>query len=441
MDPIKTGITHRGDRWVRGAFTLTLVIFGVIAVWSYLWMSSYLSNTRSVAVSSNLHLTLVDLVSSLKDIQRAASGYVITGDTVSLVTFREGTANARLGFEGLRKMNGPSTDEPGELEAIQSASERFIATAERAIDFMQEGEPDAARKIMQGGEAELAMEPIGAIARKMEQREAHVTVERRSEAESDFNKFLVFRGLGTTLILSLIIGTFVFMNRQLRNGRGDAEALKMSENRLQTVINSVQEGITFSNAEGRFEVFNERMTEITGYTMEEANHADDFSRLIYPDHDDHQKVLDGVKLLMEQQGPHVSETTITTKSGVKKVLRVTSRMLAQADRKMFLTTYDDITEQRALEETLRESEEKFRLVFENAQDGINIYEEAVDHQKRRLIECNPQYAKFAGRSREELLSAGITSGMTVSLSGLNVKSIEGGTAFRGSFSWMRPDGR
>ncbi len=291
MDPIKIGVTHRGDRWVRGVFTLSLVIFAAIGVSAYLGMSSYLLLLCTV-----------------------------------------------------------------------------------------------------------------------------------------FN-------------FSLIIGTFIFMSRQVRNGREAADTLKVSEQRLQTVINSVQEGITFSNAGGKFELFNQRMTEITGYTMGEANQADDFSRLIYPDHDDHQKALDGANVVMAQQGAHVSETTITTKSGKMKVLRVTSRMLAQADRKMFLTTYDDITEQRALEETLRESEEKFRLVFENAQDGINIYEEAVDHQKRRLIECNPQYATFAGRSREELLSGGITSGMTVSLSGLNVKSIERGTAFRGSFSWMRPDGR
>lgn len=241
--------------------------------------------------------------------------------------------------------------------------------------------------------------------------------------------------------IALITGMFTFMNTQIRNWKRAADTLKVSDQRLQTVINSVQEGITFSNAEGKFEIFNQQMTEITGYTMEEANRADDFSRLIYPDHDEHQRALDGLKLVMEHQGPHVSETTITTKSGARRVLRVSSQMLGPAGRKMFLTTYDDITEQNRLEQALRESEEKLRLVFENAQDGINIFEETPDHTKRRLVECNPRYAELAGRSREELLEAGITSGMTISLSGENVAAIEGGIAFRGSFSWLRPDGK
>jgi PAS domain S-box-containing protein len=441
MNPQKISDAHRGDRWIRGVFALTLVIFGVIAVSSYLWVSSYLSNTRNARDAGNLHIRIVDLVASLRDMQRAAGGFVITGDTALLGAFREGAADARLGFEGLRNIHDTSMEEQGELEAIRSTGGQFMAATERAIDFMQDGEPDSARGIMQGGESKRAMERIGAITRDMEKREAHGAAERRSEAESDFNRFLLFRGLGTALNLTLIIGTFIFMRRQIRSGKGIADTLKTSEQRLQTVINSVQEGITFSNAGGRFEVFNQRMTEITGYTVDEANQADDFSRLLYPAPDDHRKALDGVKLLMEQQGPQVSETAITTKFGIRKVLRVTSRMLGQTDRRMFLTTYEDITRKERLEQALRESEEKLRLIFENAQDGINIFEETEDHELRRLVECNPRYAELAGRSREELLEAGTTSGMMVSMSGLNVESIEGGNAFSGSFSWIRPDGK
>ena len=247
--------------------------------------------------------------------------------------------------------------------------------------------------------------------------------------------------LGTTLYFALIIGLFLFMNRQIRNRRAAADLLRLGEQRLQTVVNSIQEGITFSDAEGRFEVFNHRMTEITGYTAEEANRAGDFIRLICPDHDDHQRALDTLNLVLEHPGPQVSDTWITTKSGERKLLRVSSRMVEGTAQKMLLTTYGDITGQNRLEQALRESEEKLHLVFEYAQDGINIFEEAADHKKRRLVECNPRFAELAGRSREELLAAGITKGMTVSLSGENEASVEGGIAFHGSFSWIRPDGR
>jgi PAS domain S-box-containing protein len=441
LNPQKIRDAHRGDRWVRGAFTLTLVIFAAIGISAFQGMSSYLADTRSVAVSNDLNKQLDYIVSSLKDIQRGVRGYVVTGDTSFLTPFLQGTPNVRHGLEELRRIASSSAEETGELDSIYLMSERFIATTDQTIIFMQDGKPGSARMIMRGGETNRVMDRIDAFAHAMTEKESRRVAVRSSDAESKLNASLLILLLGTAFNLTLIIGMFVFMNRQLRRGREVTDTLTASEQQLETVINSVQEGITFCNAGGRFEVFNQRMAEITGYTMEEANRSEDFFRLIYPDHDDRQKALDGAKVVMAQQGAHVSETTITAKSGVEKVLRVSFQILGQNGRKMFLTTYDDITEKSRLEQALRESEHKLRLIFENAQDGINIFEETVDHEKRRLVECNPRYAELAGRSREELLAAGITSGMTVSLSGLNVESIKGGNAFTGSFSWIRPDGK
>ena len=65
------------------------------------------------------------------------------------------------------------------------------------------------------------------------------------------------------------------------------------------------------------------------------------------------------------------------------------------------TIMEDITERKRADEAVRESEERFRTVFENAFDGISIYSEDPDPSKRRLVECNERYAAMAGRTREE----------------------------------------
>ena len=441
MNSQKIRDAHRGDRWVRGTLTLTLVIFAAIGVSAFHGMSSYFADMRSVAVSNDLNKQLDYVVSSLKDIQRGAMGYVVTEDRAFLAPFLQGTPNVRHGLEDLRRFASSSAEVRQELDSIYSMSEQFIATTDLTINFMEAGQPDSARAIIRGGETNRVMDRIDVVSCAMVKRESQRAALRSSDAESKFNQSLLFLLLGTGFNVALITGMFVFMNRQLRNGREVAGILKLSEQRLQTVINSVQEGITFSNSGGRFEVFNQRMAEITGYTMEEANQAGDFSRLIYPDHDDRRKALDGVKLVMAEPGAHVSETTITTKSGTKSVLRVTSQMLGQTDRMMFLTTYDDITGRRALEKTLRESEEKFRLVFENAFDGISIIEEADDRTESRLVECNPRYAEIAGRSRTELLGLAYARHLITPLGETERERIEGGVAFRGSFSWERPDGK
>jgi|GEM_PF-2226911 len=103
----------------------------------------------------------------------------------------------------------------------------------------------------------------------------------------------------------------------------------------------------------------------------------------------------------------------------------------------YLTMLD---ERRQARENLAESEEKFHLIFDNAIDGISFFEEAAGESPRRLVECNEQYARMAGRSREELLARGSTDGLSRTLTEDNSRSIRDGRAFHGSFTWLRPDG-
>ncbi len=109
------------------------------------------------------------------------------------------------------------------------------------------------------------------------------------------------------------------------------------------------------------------------------------------------------------------------------------------------TAVSDITERKRAEEEIRESEQRFRMVFENVFDGISIYDEDPDPLKRKLIECNNRYATLAGRSREELLQLGNTLGLQRTLqdmaNSVRLESLATRSAYRGLFSWIRPDGK
>jgi PAS domain S-box-containing protein len=98
---------------------------------------------------------------------------------------------------------------------------------------------------------------------------------------------------------------------------------------------------------------------------------------------------------------------------------------------------------------LRESEEKFRLIFENAFDGISIHEDIVvddSHRVRLLLDCNARYAEMAGRSREELLHSRDTVALQRNIGPARTIEQERailreGIPHQGFFSWIRPDGR
>lgn len=167
--------------------------------------------------------------------------------------------------------------------------------------------------------------------------------------------------------------------------------------RLFTVIERVGEGITFSDKAGHFDVFNSKMQEITGYTMNEANDCKDFTILIYPDPNERQRALEGLTEIIEKGTPREIEAIIRTKDGKKKILMVSTSLVSYKNNDMFLSVYQDITERKRAQEKLREKEERYHALYEGIRDGY-----VMTSMDGKIIEYNSFFRNMLGYTDEEL---------------------------------------
>jgi PAS domain S-box-containing protein len=213
---------------------------------------------------------------------------------------------------------------------------------------------------------------------------------------------------------------------------------------LRTLIDNLPDYIYIKDAEGRFIVGNIAVVHKFGFSFEDKLIGKtDFD--LFP-HDlasqyyaYDQEIIQSGKGIYDYEGPAMD----SSKEEKERWVSTTKVPLRDAQGKVIGTVGigRDITERKRMEETLRETADKFRFVFENAYDGLSVFEETPDRKHRRLIDCNKRYAEMAGRSREELLQIGSTMNIAKPLSQDYHESNVHDVVFGGLYSWIRPDGK
>lgn len=109
---------------------------------------------------------------------------------------------------------------------------------------------------------------------------------------------------------------------------------------------------------------------------------------------------------------------------------------------------EDITDYMEMLDGLRESEARYRMLFESSIDGIGIYACGSAGGGQRLIDCNASFLHSAGRGKAELLDLADIRAIKrfyVRTRGREGRSpslgLLGDRQCTGLYSWVRPDGQ
>ena len=182
-------------------------------------------------------------------------------------------------------------------------------------------------------------------------------------------------------------------------------ALRASETRFRTVIEQSPLSTQILSPEGRTLRVNRAFTELWGLTLEDLA---DYNML-----EDPQLVERGIM-------PHIRkgfageaaaipaiaydpEETLPGRSGNEEPGRWVRGFVypvkdESGDVREVVLVHEDVTERKRADESLRESEERYRAVVEQAAEGLYL----LDARTRRVIETNPSLQRMLGYSAEEL---------------------------------------
>lgn len=185
-------------------------------------------------------------------------------------------------------------------------------------------------------------------------------------------------------------------------------AREAAELKYKQIFENVGEGIFQSTPDGHYLTANPALAHIHGFDSprELIESCSDISREIYVDPARREEFKRLVELHGKVRG---FEHQSFRKDGRKIWLSVNARAVRdeQGQIAYYEGTVQDISERKKAEEALRESEERYRELFENSKDAIYVHD-----MSGRYISVNHAAEKLSGYTREELIGRHFSSLVT-----------------------------
>lgn len=198
-------------------------------------------------------------------------------------------------------------------------------------------------------------------------------------------------------------GTFI-VNTETTHYVETFRQLKENEQRLKLILEGSADGFYEFNVKTQTSEWSKRLREILGYHQEEERQAVDFDfllSLIHPE--DRARIEAAINRTISEGVLYDEEYRIQHRKGHYIYLHSKGKLISDQHGKPIgiAGTANDITGRKQMEEALKASEERFRIMAEAA--GILV---AQTDETGSAVYFNQEWLKLTGRSMQELLDEG-----------------------------------
>jgi len=183
------------------------------------------------------------------------------------------------------------------------------------------------------------------------------------------------------------------------------QALRESEERYRTLVETTPVAVSVSDMKGRFLYVSDRAVELSGHDSPADLVGRNSFETVHPD--DRDRAMAEFAGIMEHGNMWGMEFRLLRKDGSSYLAQINASALRSSGGEVnaIIMTLRDITDERESQDRVEASERKYRSLFDSMNEGAALHDVIVDDDGKaidyRIIDINPAYERIVGLTREK----------------------------------------
>ncbi|HTY51840.1 MAG TPA: PAS domain S-box protein [Methanomicrobiales archaeon] len=190
--------------------------------------------------------------------------------------------------------------------------------------------------------------------------------------------------------------------RDLTERKQAEAAIRESEEKYRTMFENTGTATVVLEEDTLISLANSEFARLSGYTREEIEGKKSWTGFVVKEDLRRMQAQHRLRRKNREKALKNYEFRFVRKDGEVRNIHLAIDVIPGTTKS--IASLLDFTDRKRMEEALRESEEKFREIFNNANDAIEIQESRDDGSPGRNIEVNEVACRMLGYTREELLA-------------------------------------
>lgn len=274
---------------IAGGFSLAILILVIVNSLSYQNTVKVFERQKQVEQSYEVLQKIRDILTTLRDAERARRGYIITGKEFYLGTYNNAIQEIDGKFNLARSFTANNLRHQQKLKMIEPLINERVALIKKSVTLYKQNKNDTAVQVELTDKGIRIHDEIWKIIAQMEAEEQSILHQREVESKAKFHQLIIVNNMGIGLIFTILFVVYRLLHKQLKNRQ-------QSEEKFRQIADNINEIFWMSDLNLEEVLYvNPAYEKVWGKTCESL-YADPKSFLnnVYPE--DRERVINNLKL-------------------------------------------------------------------------------------------------------------------------------------------------